>query len=144
QDVLSAVISTALVVGLFQPTLTRLRRLVDRRLYHINVNYRHRLNRARAGSAANVDHLTTPVGVYRNSGLLGLGGMAELSKAEHPTLGRPVAIKILTPEHIPLENYQMRFEREAKAVAGLKHPNIVQLYDYGETDDGMMYMVMEY
>jgi tRNA A-37 threonylcarbamoyl transferase component Bud32 len=144
QDVISAVISTALVVGLFQPTLTRLRRLVDRRLYRINVDYRRRLTYAPSRAFNGSAHLNTPIGVYENMELLAQGGMSELYKANHPILGRPVAIKILLPTRSELEIYRVRFEREARAVAALKHPNIIQLYDYGESSDGIMYMVMEF
>lgn len=143
QEVLAAIISTGLVVGLFQPTLTYLRRLVDRRLYRINVDYRRRLSHARSSAIAST-HLQTPMGIYQNLQPIAQGGMAELYRAEHPSLGRPVAIKILLSKRLEMEEYRIRFEREAKAVAALKHPNIVQLYDYGATDDGTMYMVMEY
>jgi tRNA A-37 threonylcarbamoyl transferase component Bud32 len=144
QDAIAAVVSTALVVGLFQPTLTRLRRLVDRRLYRINVDYHRRVSYSRSRSFEGSPHLNTPLVSYENMEPLGQGGMAELYKAHHPTLGRPVAIKILLPGRAELEEYRVRFEREARAVAALKHPNIVQLYDYGESGNDIMYMVMEF
>src|SRR4051812_43500292 len=68
---------------------------------------------------------------------LGRGGMSEVYCATDRELGRKVALKLLAPDADTA-----RFEREARAVASLGHPNITQLYDYGE-DDGRPYMVLE-
>src|SRR5262245_45336524 len=65
--------------------------------------------------------------------------MAEVWAAEDLELGRRVAIKLLGPNAD-----RARFDREARAAAALAHPNITQRYDYGETDDGRPYMVLEY
>ena len=75
---------------------------------------------------------------YRLDELLGRGGMSEVWLAEDLELGRRVAIKLLAPN---ADN--ARFEREARAVASLAHPNVTQLYDYGEAD-GRPYIVLEY
>jgi serine/threonine-protein kinase len=75
---------------------------------------------------------------YRLVELLGRGGMSEVWRAEDLELGRNVAIKLLAPDADTA-----RFEREARAVASLTHPNITQLFDYGESD-GRPYMVLEY
>jgi eukaryotic-like serine/threonine-protein kinase len=77
-------------------------------------------------------------GRYRLDDVLGRGGMSEVWLAEDLELGRLVAIKLLAPD---ADN--ARFEREARAVASLAHPNITQLYDYGE-DGGRPYIVLEY
>src|SRR5881227_2729018 len=77
-------------------------------------------------------------GRYRLHELLGRGGMSEVWRAEDLELGRDVAIKLLAPDAD-----SARFEREARAVASLAHPNVMQLYDYGE-DNGRPYMVLEY
>src|SRR3954452_6527792 len=77
-------------------------------------------------------------GRYRLADVLGRGGMSEVWLAEDLELGRLVAIKLLAPN---ADN--ARFEREARAVASLAHPNITQLYDYGE-DGGRPYIVLEY
>jgi serine/threonine-protein kinase len=77
-------------------------------------------------------------GRYRLVELLGRGGMSEVWRAEDLELGRNVAIKLVAPDADTA-----RFEREARAVASLAHPNIVQLYDYGE-EAGRLYMVLEY
>src|SRR4051794_13692744 len=81
---------------------------------------------------------TVIAGRYRLADLLGRGGMSEVWSAEDQELGRRVAIKLLAPNADTL-----RFEREARAVASLGHPNITQLYDYGE-ENGRPYMVLEY
>src|SRR4051794_3091402 len=77
-------------------------------------------------------------GRYRLDDVLGRGGKSEGWLAEDPELGRPGASKLLAPD---ADN--ARFEREARAVASLAHPNITQLYDYGE-DGGRPYIVLEY
>src|SRR3982750_564452 len=77
-------------------------------------------------------------GRYKLEGLLGRGGMSEGYGAEDLELGRRVALKLLAPDAD-----SARFEREARAVAALAHPNVMQLYDYGE-DNGRPYMVLEY
>jgi eukaryotic-like serine/threonine-protein kinase len=77
-------------------------------------------------------------GRYRLEERLGLGGMSEVWAGTDTELERRVALKLLSPN---ADN--ARFEREARAVASLGHPNITQLYDYGE-EDGRPYMVLEY
>src|SRR3954470_9224070 len=81
---------------------------------------------------------TVIAGRYRLVDLLGHGGMSEVWSAEDQELGRRVAIKLLAPNADTL-----RFEREARAFASLGHPNVTQLYDYGE-ENGRPYMVLEY
>jgi len=75
---------------------------------------------------------------YRLDERLGAGGMAEVWAADDLELGRRVALKLLGRDADPA-----RFEREAQAVAAVAHPNICQLYDYGE-EDGRPFMVLEY
>lgn len=75
---------------------------------------------------------------YELETMLGHGGMSEVWLARDRELGRRVALKLLAPEAD-----RARFEREARAVASLAHPNVMQLYDYG-TDGGRPYMVLEY
>ena len=79
---------------------------------------------------------------YRVEALLGRGGMGVVYRAWHLRLGRPVALKMLlaSPCAQPVE--LERFQREAQAVAGLRHANIVQVYDVGEVD-GRPYFTME-
>jgi len=79
---------------------------------------------------------------YRIIEKLGEGGMGIVYLAEDTHLGRRVAIKFLssTQNH----NYRARFLREARAVSNLSHPHIAVLHDYGETDEGQPFIVMEY
>jgi serine/threonine protein kinase len=81
---------------------------------------------------------TVIAGRYRLHELLGRGGMSEVWRAEDLELGRDVAIKLLAADAD-----RARFDREARAVASLAHPNVMQLYDYGESE-GRPYMVLEY
>ncbi len=85
----------------------------------------------------------TQLGVYKVLEPLGRGGMAEVYKGYHPRLDRTVAIKILPATMATEAAFRQRFEREARAVAALKHPHIVQVFDFGDTN-GLYYMVMEY
>jgi serine/threonine-protein kinase len=81
---------------------------------------------------------TVIAGRYRLDEVLGRGGMSEVWRAEDLELGRHVALKLLAPDADTA-----RFDREARAVASLAHPNIMQLYDYGQAE-GRPYMVLEY
>lgn len=79
---------------------------------------------------------------YQLRGTLGQGGMAEVRDAWDAQLQRPVAVKLL---HAPLStqpDFRRRFEVEARAAAGLNHPHVVAVHDYGE-QDGTPYIVME-
>ncbi|MBL8167163.1 MAG: protein kinase [Acidobacteria bacterium] len=79
---------------------------------------------------------------YQIIALLGTGGMGEVYRAKDTRLGRHVAIKVL-PQHLSSHPDALaRFEREAKAVAALSHPNILSIHDFG-TDNGLTYAVME-
>jgi serine/threonine-protein kinase len=82
------------------------------------------------------------LGPYVIEGWLGQGGMAEVYQGRHETLNRPVAIKVLNPAFRADPTFPLRFRREARTVARLRHPNIVALYDYGE-QGGISYLVME-
>jgi len=83
------------------------------------------------------------IGPYRLVDKLGDGGMATVYKAYHPRLDRYVALKCIHPELIAAPGFLQRFEREAKILARLAHPNIVHLYDFGEAA-GHCYLAMEY
>ncbi|MBZ0281456.1 MAG: protein kinase [Anaerolineae bacterium] len=91
--------------------------------------------------------LNQTIGRYRIEESIGAGGMARVFKAWDTTLDRPVAIKVLH-EHLAADpTFKERFEREAKVVASLNHPNIVQIYDYGTVNNQRhtySYMVMPY
>jgi eukaryotic-like serine/threonine-protein kinase len=89
------------------------------------------------------------MGSYRLETLLGKGGMGEVWRARHRMLARDAAIKLIQPETLSrdsgsnAENIRRRFEQEAKATASLRSPYTVELYDFGVTEDGVFYYVME-
>ena len=84
------------------------------------------------------------LGQYVLEEKIGGGGMGEVWQARHRLLIRPAAIKLIRPQVSgDAELLLRRFEREARATAALKSPHTVQLYDFGATDDGRLYYVME-
>ena len=97
------------------------------------------------------DHLLG--GRYRLSGRIAVGGMGEVWRGTDELLDRPVAVKLLSAAHATDEAFRARFRAEARYAASLSHPNIAQVFDYGETSDdeeapadlpsGGAYLVME-
>ena len=89
------------------------------------------------------------LGSYILGDLLGKGGMGEVYRARHRMLARPAAIKLIRPEALGAGNSDgshvviQRFRREAQAAALLRSPHTINLYDFGVTDDGTFYYVME-
>ncbi len=83
------------------------------------------------------------LGQYRLLERLGGGGMGEVYKAEHVLLKRPCAIKLIKAENEADASAIGHFEKEVKITARLTHWNTVEIYDYGRTDDGTFYYVME-
>jgi tRNA A-37 threonylcarbamoyl transferase component Bud32 len=83
------------------------------------------------------------IGRYQILGPLGSGGMATVYKAFHPALDRTVALKVIRASFTDDAEFLERFRQEAKAVARLRHPNIVQVFDFDEVD-GRHFIVMEY
>src|ERR1700731_311962 len=84
----------------------------------------------------------TKLGPYEIQSPLGVGGMGEVYRARDTRLERTVAVKIL-PKELSLDTARkQRFEREAKTISGLNHPNICVLHDVG-SQDGVDYLVME-
>jgi tRNA A-37 threonylcarbamoyl transferase component Bud32 len=140
QNTLAAVVSTAIVVGLFQPTRARLQRAIEIRFF-----------RGRAASVTQVAsaapnpglHSGKVLGQYVLDAVIGRGGMGEVYHAVHTGLRRETAVKVLHGERADADELRVRFEREARAIASIRHPNIVAVYDYGEAD-GLLYMAMEY
>ena len=84
----------------------------------------------------------TRLGTYEIVGQIGAGGMGEIYKARDAKLNRLVAVKVLPPALAADPALVARFEREAKAVAALSHPNVLGIFDFG-TEDGHTYAVME-
>ena len=83
------------------------------------------------------------LGKYRVLEALGHGGMAWVYRAYHPQLDRYVALKILRSDLVEDAEFLARFQREARAVASLRHPHVVRVFDFDVQDDAY-YMVMEY
>jgi serine/threonine protein kinase len=89
------------------------------------------------------------LGSYKLVELLGTGGMGQVWRAEHNLLARDAAIKLVRPEVLGARNdaeakqVLRRFEREAQATAQLSSPHTIQLFDFGMTQDGTFYYVME-
>ena len=89
------------------------------------------------------------LGSYLLGELIGKGGMGEVYHARHRMLARPAAIKLIRPESLgaadmnTAQSMIQRFRREAQAAASLKSPHTIVLYDFGVTDDGTFYYVME-
>src|SRR5207249_9070477 len=85
----------------------------------------------------------TKLGPYEIQSPLGAGGMGKVYRALDTRLDRSVAIKIL-PDHLSQSpEAKQRFDREARAISSLSHPNICTLYDVGDVD-GTNYLVMEF
>src|SRR5574341_203746 len=82
---------------------------------------------------------------YELQGRLGRGGMGDVYRGLDTTLDRTIAIKVLHPHLADEAGFRERFEREAKTMAALKHPNIVQVYDFGfDQEQGVYCLVMEF
>lgn len=86
----------------------------------------------------------TTIGSYRVTRQLGRGGMGAVYLAEHTLLGRKAAIKTLLPALSNDQEQVQRFFNEAKAVTAVKHPGIIEIYDFGFRENGTAYIVMEY
>ena len=82
-------------------------------------------------------------GRYQIEEQLGEGGMAIVYRARNTLVERPVAVKIMNPHLVHDRALKERFRREAKNAAAVAHPNIIDIVDHGETDDGTSYLVME-
>jgi tRNA A-37 threonylcarbamoyl transferase component Bud32/tetratricopeptide (TPR) repeat protein len=81
---------------------------------------------------------------YVVQALLGIGGMGRVYRAEQKALGRVVAVKVVH-RHLLGDRYSItRFYTEARAASSLNHPNSVSVFDFGRTDDGILYLVMEH
>jgi serine/threonine-protein kinase len=84
------------------------------------------------------------LGNYRITALLGEGGMGAVYVAEHALIGRKVAVKVLLPEFSHNQEIVSRFFNEARSTALIKHPGLVDIFDFGYDANGSAYIVMEY
>ncbi len=83
-------------------------------------------------------------GKYRVAEMIGSGGMGTVWSGQHTALGTHVAIKFIRPQYATMEDARQRFEIEALAAAKLTTVHAVKVFDYGMTEDGLPYIVMEY
>ncbi len=83
-------------------------------------------------------------GGYHILDLISVGGMGRVYRAEQSLLGRTVAVKIIHPHLLSDEDSAARFLTEARAASQLNHPNSITVFDFGRTDDGQPYIVMEF
>jgi serine/threonine protein kinase len=81
---------------------------------------------------------------YHVTGKLGEGGMGQVYLAEHVRMKRKVALKVLPPRIASDADAISRFNREASNAGQIEHPNVAAIYDFGESDDGIVYLAMEY
>jgi serine/threonine-protein kinase len=84
------------------------------------------------------------LGQYRVTGTIGHGGMGIVYVAEHSLLGKSAAIKVLRSELSQKQEVVTRFFNEARAATAIRHPGIIEIYDFGWTRDGAAYLVMEF
>ncbi|HEX9295406.1 MAG TPA: protein kinase [Polyangiaceae bacterium] len=104
------------------------------------------ISQVTSGAAPASDPLLnrTLPGGYVILDLVGIGGMGRVYRAEQRTLGRTVAVKVIHPHLLGDESASARFITEARAASRLNHPNSVAVIDFGKTDDGQLYLVMEF
>jgi len=86
---------------------------------------------------------TLVAGRYRLDARIGSGALGIVYRARHVLIGRELAIKVLAFDRPGSDVYRPWFLREARAANRVNHPNVAEIYDYGETDDGLVYLVME-
>ncbi|HVS63442.1 MAG TPA: serine/threonine-protein kinase [Thermoanaerobaculia bacterium] len=135
--------SMLLVGALFQPARAKLRRVIDRSVFGIGLDYRATMQLPPGASLAARLADTRVLDGFADWTLIGRGGMAEVYRAHDAGRDRPVAVKVLHAD-VDSEEGIRRFEREAEIVAALDHPNIVKLLGYRQTDSGLRVMVMDY
>src|SRR5215471_6052767 len=83
-------------------------------------------------------------GRYRLLEKIGEGGMGVVYKAQHVKMKRLAAVKVLAPDLSTNAEFIARFEREAEMASRMDHPNAVAIYDYGQAEDGVMYLAMKF
>ena len=86
---------------------------------------------------------TRVIGGYRMEQVIGRGAMGVVYKATQLALARPVAVKVISPEHAASRVYRERFERESRLAATVEHANVIPIYEAGD-DDGLLFIAMRY
>ena len=151
----TAVVSGMFVISLMMTVLLRLRHdFVAQSLSWIQVTWWAMQELVGCAGAIIGAHLISTLrrkafeakqlGQYRLKKLIGSGGMGQVYLGEHRLLKRPCAIKVIRPGKAADPMALARFEQEIHITAKLSHPNTVEVYDHGRTEDGTFYYVMEY
>jgi CHASE2 domain-containing sensor protein/predicted Ser/Thr protein kinase len=86
---------------------------------------------------------TRVIGGYRMEEIVGRGAMGVVYKATQLSLSRPVAVKLISPEHVSDRRFRERFKRESRLAASVEHANVIPVYEAGE-DDGLLFIAMRY
>ncbi|NDJ55257.1 MAG: protein kinase, partial [Chloroflexi bacterium] len=140
----SAAVAMAIVAGAFNPSLKLLRRLVDRNIYGIEIDYREMPREGKAEQTITMRGDTAAVfGPYTHLVKIARGGMSDVYRAHDPKLNRTIALKLLAADRRRDPQVEKRFIREAQATARLRHPNIVDIHEVGDID-GRQYIAMEF
>jgi serine/threonine-protein kinase len=87
---------------------------------------------------------TVVAGRYKVIKLLGEGGMGAVYLAEHSAIEKKVALKVLHPEYATKGDIVTRFQQEAISASRIKHPNVLEVFDFGQLDDGSFFLAMEF
>ncbi|NDJ51639.1 MAG: protein kinase [Chloroflexi bacterium] len=136
-------LSMMLAGALFQPTRRAVQRFVDRQFYSIAIDY-EKAEKQRAAFPTVAEALPpTEFDTYQDLTLVGRGGMAEVYRAVDPNRDEMVAIKVMRSEYIGEADFLARFEREARIMSSISHPNIVPVYDHGRRT-ASAYLVMPF
>jgi tRNA A-37 threonylcarbamoyl transferase component Bud32 len=142
QTIPVAIVSTAIIVGLFNPTRKQVQHYVDRRFYGFRFDLNELDKAQRTLKHIHAGGLTgRTLGPYQLLEVIGKGGMGEVYKGEGS--GKTVAIKTLPQDLAEQVDFRKRFEREAQTLAAFDHPNIVKTYGFGESG-GVFYLAMEF
>jgi hypothetical protein len=137
---LAVALTAAVFGGVFHRARRALQRFVDRRFFNILIDYQQTPSTPISILQAEKQG---EFGRFQRLVLIGRGGMAEVYQAYDSRENRTVALKILPAALASDDEYRKRFEREARVMAGLQHPNIVRIHEYG-VERNIPFIVMEH
>jgi uncharacterized membrane protein len=141
QFLVAAGIAAALGGLAIRPGYSFLKHFVDQHLYDIRLEYDRKLETPAALEVFGKE--LSSIGEYRHLQFVAYGTLANVYTAWHPTISRPLVVKILQPSLAQSEDFQERFEASARQMINLRHANIISLFDYGKIG-ATYYMVLEY